>query len=86
MVDVHLNWLNWFHFLILAGSLLVNLIGYIIFLSLFLDVTKMSMLTVSFMTRLDSGILLPIEYFHLSYDLNDFKSSINRHLLTVGSF
>ena len=27
---------------------------------------------------------LPIEYFPLTYDLNSFKSRINRHLLTVG--
>ena len=29
---------------------------------------------------------LPIECFPLTYDLNGFKSTINRHLLTVGSF
>ena len=29
---------------------------------------------------------LPIEYFPLIYDLNHFKSRINRHLLTVDSF
>ena len=29
---------------------------------------------------------LPIECFHLTYDLSVFKSRINRHLLTVGSF
>ena len=29
---------------------------------------------------------LSIECFLLTYDLNDFKSRINRHLLTVGSF
>ena len=29
---------------------------------------------------------LPIECFLLAYDLNGFKSRINRHLLTVGSF
>ena len=29
---------------------------------------------------------LPIEYFTLAYDLSGFKSRINRHLLTVGSF
>ena len=29
---------------------------------------------------------LPIECFPLTYYLNDFKSRINRHLLTVGSF
>ena len=28
---------------------------------------------------------LPIEWFHLIYNLNDFKSRINRHPLTVGS-
>ena len=28
---------------------------------------------------------LPIECFPLTYDLNGFKSRINRHLLTVGS-
>ena len=29
---------------------------------------------------------LPIEYFPSTYDLSDFKSRINRYLLTVGSF
>ena len=29
---------------------------------------------------------LPIECFPLTYDLNDFKTIINRHLLTVGFF
>ena len=29
---------------------------------------------------------LPIECFTLTYDLSGFKSRINRHLLTVGSF
>ena len=29
---------------------------------------------------------LPIEWFPLTYNLNSFKSRINRHLLTVGSF
>ena len=28
---------------------------------------------------------LPLECFALTYDLNGFKSKINRHLLTVGS-
>ena len=57
MVDVHLNWLNWFHFLVLEGNLLIILIDCMIFLSPFLDVTRMSMSTVSFLTQLDSGIL-----------------------------
>ena len=55
--DVHLNWLNWFHFLILEGGLLVILIDCIIFLSPLLDVTRMSMLTVSFLAQLNSGII-----------------------------
>ena len=29
---------------------------------------------------------MPIECFPLTYDLGGFKSRINRHLLTVGSF
>ena len=57
LVDVHLNWLNWFHLLILEGDLLVILIDCMIFLSPFLDVTRMSMSTVSFLAQLDSGIL-----------------------------
>ena len=83
-VDVHLKWLNWFHFLILVGGLLVILIDCMIFLSPFLDVTRMSMSTVSFLTQLDWNSF-PIECFPLTYDLSGFKSRINRYLLTVGS-
>ena len=46
---------------------------------------RMSMSTVSFHTQLDFGIL-SIECFPLIYDLNSFKSRINRELLTEGSF
>ena len=56
LVDVRLKWLNWFHFLILEGGLLVILIDCMMFLSPFLYVT-VSMSTVSFFTQLDSGIL-----------------------------
>ena len=56
LVDVLLNWLNWFHFLILEGGLLIVLIVCMIFLSPFLDVTRMPMSTVSFLAQLDSGI------------------------------
>ena len=76
-----MNLLNWFHFLILKGDLLFILIDYMIFLSPFLDVTWMSMSTVSFLAQLDYGPMIP-----LTYDLNGFKSGINRYLLTVGSF
>ena len=58
LVDVHLNWHNWFHFLIVEGDhLLVILINCMIFLSPFVDVTRMSMSTVSFLAQLDCGIL-----------------------------
>ena len=57
LVDVHFNWLNWFHFLILEGGLFVILIDCMNILSPFLDVTRMSMPTVSFVAQLDSGIL-----------------------------
>ena len=57
LVDFHLNWLNWIHFVILNGNLLVNLIDCMIFLLLFLDVTRMSMSMVPFLTQLGSGIL-----------------------------
>ena len=49
LVDGHLNWLNWFHFLILEEGLLVILIDYVIFLSPLLDFTRISMSTVSFL-------------------------------------
>ena len=51
------NWLNWFHFLSLEGSPLVILIDCMIFLSPFLDVTRMFIATVSFLAQLGSGIL-----------------------------
>ena len=57
LVDVLQNWLNWSHFLFLEVGLLVILIDCTIFLSRFLDVTRMSMLTVSFLAQLGSGIL-----------------------------
>ena len=47
--------LNWFHLLVFEVGLLV--IDCMIFLSPFLDVTRMSISTVSFLAQLDSGIL-----------------------------
>ena len=55
--SVHLNWLNWLHFLFLEEGLLVILIDCMIFLSVFLDVTRISMSTVSDLAQQDSGIL-----------------------------
>ena len=64
LVDVHLNWLNWFCSLILlAGSLIFQTIC-MLFLS-------------PFTARLWNSF--PIECFPLTYDLNVFKSRIKRH-------
>ena len=48
LVDVPQDWLNWFHFLFVEVGLLLILIDCMIFLSPFLDVTRMSISTVSF--------------------------------------
>ena len=57
LVDVLQNWLNCFHFLFLKGGLHVILIDYIISFSPFLDVTTMSISTISFLAQLGSKIL-----------------------------
>ena len=49
-------------FLILEGGLLVILIDCMIFLSPFLDVTRMSVSTVSFLAQVDWSSL-PIEFY-----------------------
>ena len=56
LIDVHLNGSTASTSLFLRG-LFVILIDCMIFLSPFLDVTRMSMSTVPFLTQLDSGIL-----------------------------
>ena len=63
-VDDPQNWLNWFHFLLLEVGLLVILIDCLYFLSPFLDVTSMSMSTVSILTQLEFST-----YRMLSFDL-----------------
>ena len=73
MVDVLLNWLNLFHFLILEGGLPVILINYMIFLSPFVGFIGMSMSTVSFLAHLE---ILSLECFSLTYNLNGFKCGI----------
>ena len=57
LLDVDLNWFNWFHLLILEVGLPVIVIDYIIFLSPFLDAISMFLSAVSFLAELDSGIL-----------------------------
>ena len=56
LVDVLQNWLK-FHFLFFEVGLLVILVNCMIFLSPFVDVTRMSMSTVAFFAQLGSGIL-----------------------------
>ena len=74
LVDVYLNWLNWSHFLIIMGGLLVIQMDCMIFVWPFLSRTA----------RLRN--FLPIKCFPLTYDLSGFMSRINRHALTVGFF
>ena len=81
LVDVYLNSLNWFNFLILEGDVLIILVDCMVFLSPFLYVLKISIVN-CFLHR--TAIIwnsLHIECFLLSCDLNGFKSRINWHLL-----
>ena len=55
-----------FHFLFLEEDLLIILIDYMIFPSPFLDIARMSMSTVSFLTQLDSGIICLLNAFFWS--------------------
>ena len=57
LVHVLQNWFTWFYFLSHKGGLVFILTVCMIFLSPFLDVTKMSVSTVSFLAHLDSGII-----------------------------
>ena len=80
LVDVHLSWLIWFHFLILVRSLLFILIACMIFLTItrcFKDVYVSSVIPQT--ARLWNS--LPIGLFPLTYDLDGFKFRINRYLL-----
>ena len=72
-MDVDLNWLDWFHFRIIEGGLFVILIDCMIFLSPFLDVTRISLSTVSLPALLGSGIFCPLAYDPngLSLELTD---------------
>ena len=71
---------------IFKGDLLIILIECMIFLSPFLDVTRMSKSTVSFLAQLDSKSSLPIECFPLTHDYSGFTSRINRHLFNCRFF
>ena len=95
-----LNWLKWFHLLIVMGRSTHILIGCIIFLSLFpdLDAIRMYMPTASFLTQLNWSKLwnsLPVEcLLSLSCDLIGFKLLtrfsygffLNNSLISFSSF
>ena len=57
LADAHLNWLNWFHFLIREEVPLVVVIDCMILPLSFLDVKYMSMSTVSFLAQIDFEII-----------------------------
>ena len=58
---------------------------YMIFLSLFLYVIRMSLSTLSFLAQLRLWKCLAVECFPFSYDLKGFKFTISSHLLSLGS-
>ena len=73
LVDVRLNWLNWFHFLILVENLLVILRLHDISVTIRRCYTYFHVNSfIPRTTRLWNS--LPIKCFPLSYDLNGFKS------------
>ena len=86
MVVVHLNWLNWSYFLFLEEGLLIVLIDCMIFFVTIPRFYKDVYVNSFFPCTAKLWNSLPIECFPLTCDLSDFKSRINRHLLTVGSF
>ena len=83
LVDVHLNWLNWFHFTILEGGLVIidSLHDFSVTIPrCYKDVNSFFSCTAKLWN------FLSIECFHLICDISGFKSRIKRHLLIVGSF
>ena len=79
VVDVHLNWLNCFHYLFLEVglhdfSVTIHRWYKDVYVNSFFPHTA----------RVWNSV--PIECFPLGCDVNGFMSRINRHLLTVGSF
>ena len=57
LVGVHLNCLNWVHFLILVAGPPVTLIDCMVFVLPCLTVIRMFLSTISFLTQLGSGII-----------------------------
>ena len=94
-LDFHLNWL---HFLILGGDLHVILIDCLIFLSPFIDVTRMPMSTISLLAQLEfsasrilylqNAFLCPVIQMALSLELTDIycRFFLNRCPVYVNLF
>ena len=71
--DVHLNWLNWFCFLILG-----EVHSFFRLIAWFFRHHSVTILS-SFTARLWN--FFPVEWFPWTYDLNGFKSRIDRQIL-----
>ena len=56
LLDVHLNWLNWFQFFFFVKDSFIIYSNWF-FLTPHLDVIRVSMSTIFFLAQLDSGIL-----------------------------
>ena len=57
-----------------------------VYLKLFLDVIRDVYAKSSFPHPTRPWNFLPVEYFTLTYDVNGYKSVVNRHFLSLGSF
>ena len=60
--DIHLDWLNCFLSLVFSGILFLILIGFMLFLSPFLDLIMVPMLPVSLLKQLGPGIICQQEF------------------------
>ena len=86
MLDVHLNWLKWFHLLVLKGRF-TRYSDRLHDFSVTIPRRYKDVYVISFFPRTARlWNCLLIEYFRFTYDLNGVKSRINRHLLALGSF
>ena len=74
-VDVHLNWLNWFHFLVIVVGPIVIAMACMTFLLSFKDVASICISTFSFLVQLDPGIISR---------WNAFICFVNQRVLSLG--
>ena len=81
LVNVLQNWLNWFHFLFVKDVYFL-----LWWIAWFFTIPRCYKHVCFFPCTSRLWNSLPTECFPLTYDFSGFKSRINRHLLTVGSF